>query len=410
MKTPIALVSVLTLVLGLCILSPANAQNLDGRKLTIEGADQASVNVPVSLPFDGKAPDATVVVVDTKSKKEFPASIRDNALVFVVDSLPAKGKMECEAKVLKEKKAPKVAITKKGDAPILEIVVGGGQFTAYNYSNENRKPFLWPVYCEGNVTVTRDWPMDQNAPEKQTGKKDHIHHKSIWTSYGDVNGVDCWGEEGDKAGYQNSDDVAFGSGDAYGWVHAKNTWQDGAHKPVLAEEREYRFYDSPASARIFDETVTFTAAYGKVLFKDTKEGGIIAFRIRPEIQGDKGGTIMNASGAKGEAQCWGKPSPWCDYFGNIEGVGVRGIALFDNPANLRHPCCWHVRNYGLNGSSCFGLGAFTKGQQNGDYELAEGKSLTFHYRAVIHSGDDKQAKIADLYADYATPPKASWAK
>jgi len=405
MKTQIVFAAALTLVLSLCVLSSVHAQSLDGRKIVIEGAGQASVNVPVSLPFDGKAPDAAIVVVDTKSKKEFPASIRDNALVFVVDSLPANAKMECEVKALKEKKAPKVAITKKGDAPVVDIIIDGQPFTSYNYSNDNKKPFLWPVYAEGKVSITRDWPMDSTAP----GGPDHPHHKGIFTAYGDVNGADCW-DEGEKSGFQRSDDVTFGSGDAYGWIHAKNTWQDNAHKPVIAEEREYKFYDSPASARIFDETVTFTAAYGKVLFKDTKEGGLIAFRVRPDIQANKGGTIVNASGAKGEAQCWGKPSPWCDYYGTIEGVGVRGIALFDNPTNLRHPSCWHVRNYGLNGASCFGLGAFSKNQQNGDYELAEGKTLTFHYRAVIHSGDEKQAKIADLYADYITPPKASWAK
>ena len=111
------------------------------------------------------------------------------------------------------------------------------------------------------------------------------HHKSIWASFGKVNDADCWMEDGDRSGYQHADEVTFGSGDAYGWVHAKNTWQDKDHKPVVGEEREYRFYAGSAGARVFDQILTFTAAYGEVKFGDTKEGGLVAFRIRPDIAG-----------------------------------------------------------------------------------------------------------------------------
>lgn len=292
-----------------------------------------------------------------------------------------------------------VIVTRNGDAPELEVRIQGEPFTTYRYSDENRKPFLWPVYAEGQVRVTRDWPMDPNAP----GPTDHVHQKSMWTAYGDLNGVDCWAE-GEKSGYQHSDEVTFGSGAEYGWIKARNTWQDSQHKPVIAEEREYRFYPGPASARVFDLKVTFTAAYGDVLFKDTKEGGLMAFRIRPELQENNGGVITNASGAKGARECWGKPSPWCDYSGALPGVGVRGIAVFDHPGNLRYPTCWHVRDYGLNGANCFGLAAFTDGKENGDYTLKAGESVTFRYRVVVHSGDAKQAKLAEKYEEFVKAP------
>jgi hypothetical protein len=358
------------------------------------------------LPLAGAAPDKTVQVVDAKAGKTFPATVRDKCLVFIPESLGAKEKATYQVKVTGEAAPPKVAITKKGDAPEVEVAINGDPFTTYHYSNDNKKPFLWPVYAEGKIGMTRDWPMDPSAP----GGPDHLHHKGIWTSYGDVNGADCW-DEGAKSGFQHSDEVTFGSGDAYGWVHAKNTWQDKDHKPVIAEEREYRFYATRPDMRMFDETVTFTAAYGKVLFKDTKEGGIVAFRIRPDLtELSKNGVITNASGAHGMKECWGKPSPWCDYSGPVPGNGVRGIAVFDNPANLRYPTCWHVRDYGLNGANCFGLSYFTEKKENGDYTLEDGKTLTFTYRVLIHSGDVKDAKIAERYADYVKPPKAEWAK
>lgn len=423
MRFTITVSIAILLLAGICA-----AQSLDGRKIIVKGGEQASVDCPLVLPFDGKAPDTTVQVVDAKSNKAYPATICDKQLTFIPGEIKTGEEAAFAVKVLKESQAPKVALSKKGDQPEIEVVVNGEPFTAYRFSNDEKKPYLWPVYAEGKVTITRNWPMDPNADTDV--EHDHKHQKSIWTAYGDINGVDCWSEE-PNSGFQHSDEVTFGSGDAFGWIKAKNTWQDKDHKPVIAEEREYRFYATPENNRILDVKVTFTAAYGDALFKDTKEGGIVAFRIRPEMQEEYKkivgkspdgknkfdvsyrGTITNASGAQGMKDCWGKPSPWCDYSGPIEGVGVRGIAVFDNAQNLRHPTCWHVRNYGLNGASCFGLAAFTAGDpspKNGDYTLPSGKSLTFNYRMIIHSGDVKEAKIADRYADYATPPKADWAK
>ena len=408
MRNVLLLVVTILLIAGL-----AGAAPLVGKEIKVQGGEQPSVYVPISLPADGTVPEKGIQVVNVKTKKAYPATFRDGTLTFVLDALPAKETMTLKVAEAKQK-APKVAITKKGDAPQFEVVIGGEPFTTYQCSNDNRKPFLWPVYGEGKVGMTRDWPMDPSKAFPEPKWNDHIHHKGIWTSFGNVNGADCWGEDTDRAGYQHSDDVTSGSGNAYGWIHAKNTWQDKEHKPVIAEEREYRFYDAPAGLRIFDETITFTAAYGEVKFADTKEGGLVAFRIRPDLVEEKGksgngtGVITNASGEKGEKACWGKKSPWSDYYGEVKGTGIRGIAVFDTPGNLRYPTNWHIRAYGLNGANCFGLSSFTDKKENGDFTLENGKSITFKYRVVIHSGDAEQAKLADRYADYTTPPKAEF--
>lgn len=281
---------------------------------------------------------------------------------------------------------------------VLEVVIGGKPFTSYHYSNDNKKPFLWPVLGEDGVALTRAWPMGESE-----GKTDHPHHKSLWTAYGDCNGADCWGEGG-ESGRQVSGEVTSGEGEGFGWIKADNTWVDAEAKSVLNESREYRFYPGKPACRIVDVTVTFTAAEGDVVFKDTKEGGIVSLRIRDQIRADKGGTITNAEGGHGEKECWGKPSPWCDYSGPFEDGKVRGIAVFDHPSNLRHPSRWHVRNYGLMGANCFGLSYFTKSeaeQLNGDYTLKAGETLTFKYRVVAHSGTAEEAKLNDLYAKYA---------
>jgi hypothetical protein len=290
-----------------------------------------------------------------------------------------------------------VEIRASGDSA-LEVMIGGKPFTTYHNSKDEKKPYLWPVLGEDGVPLTRAWPMGESE-----GKKDHPHHKSLWTAYGDCNDADCWGEGG-NSGRQVSGEVTSGQGDGFGWIKADNTWVNSEDKPVLNESREYRFYPGEPACRIVDVTVTFTAADGDVLFEDTKEGGIVAVRVREQIQADQGGTITNAEGLHGERECWGKPSRWCDYSGEFEDGKVRGIAVFDHPSNLRHPSRWHVRNYGLMGANCFGLSYFTKNedeQLNGDYTLKAGETLTFQYRVVAHSGTAEEAKLNDLYADYA---------
>jgi hypothetical protein len=266
---------------------------------------------------------------------------------------------------------------------------------------EARKPFLYPVMSEGQVGITRNYPMSKDVPSEE----DHPHHRGIWTSYGDINGNDFWSEGGPqdkpRPGYQKVDDVTFGKADKFAWIKDKNTWMDWDHKPVIAESREYRFYPSPAGARYFDVSVTFTAAFGDAYFKDTKEGGIVAFRIRNDLtETAKKGNLVNSEGGKGMAATWGKPADWTDYYGDVDGKGLRGIAVFDHPGNMRHPTTWHIRDYGLNGASCFGLAAFTKGKENADFTLKNGESVTFNYRVVIHSGTSEDAKLKQMYADY----------
>ncbi len=392
----------------------AGAQSLDGRKIHLKAGKTQSLNVPLALPCDAPKTDDVITVVEGKTGKAFPATLRNGELVFVAEGAMPGTEHDYTVKV--EKKdvpnyAPHVLIKKQEGKPILDVMIDDVLFTRYYYGAEWKKPFLWPINSEGGVTLTRDYPMDP------AGKpSDHPHHKSLWSAYGDVNGVDCWAE-GAESGFQVSGEPEWGSGDAYGWIAVKNVWQDKDHKPLITESREYRFYTTPEKGRLLDVAVTFSADYGDVKFKDTKEGGIVAVRMRVELCGANA-HITNAEGDQGEKKLWGKPSPWCDYSGDLKGTGWRGITLFDNPANLRYPTSWHVREYGLMGANCFGWSEFTKEaynkpllpSSNGDWQLPSGKSQVFKYRVYVHSGDVEKAAVADRFADYATPPEIAWAK
>jgi hypothetical protein len=116
---------------------------------------------------------------------------------------------------------------------------------------------------------------------------------------------------------------------------------------------------------------------------------------------DKGGRMVNAEGKETEKNVWGKRSPWVDYFGQVDGQTV-GVAIFDNPANPRHPTYWHSRAYGLFAANPFGARDFTGDKsQDGRMTVEPGKTVRFRYRVVIHPGDFRDANIAELYKQYA---------
>lgn len=421
---------VYTLATGLALLflsNPAPADDLNGKQLTVVGGDHISRYLPVSLPLEGGDPDAIIKVRQSGTGKTFPATLRNGELTFVAEGAMPGDELLFGLEVDKRSEGVEFVVVTRPRAgePIVDVLIEDKLFTSYHYGEQWKKPFLYPVNTDGGIGITRSFPIEETDQKKSD---DHPHHKSFWTAYGEVSlinkadesenspkPVDCWAEGADS-GLQMSGEVTHGSGDAYGWIAAKNTWVDTNKRPLVDEAREYRFYGTPEKARLVDVFVTFTASYGDVKFTDTKEGGIVAVRMRPELTGSNA-HITNAMGDTGESKTWGKPSPWCDYSGELEGAGWRGLAVFDHPTNLRHPTSWHVRGYGLMGANAFGYSYFgekdyNKGllpAENGDFVIKEGTTLSFKYRVFVHSGDVESAAVADRYADYATPPTAKWA-
>lgn len=145
-----------------------------------------------------------------------------------------------------------------------------------------------------------------------------------------------------------------------------------------------------------------------VKFADTKEG-TFAVRMATELEEQhfraKGiartGTIMNAHGAKTEANTWGKRSPWVDYAGSIGGK-PKGIVIFDHPANPKHPTYWHVRGYGLFAANIFGEHDFhADAGRDGGITIAKGETLRFRYRIIIHQGLDGSDAVGQLFRAWA---------
>ena len=268
----------------------------------------------------------------------------------------------------------------------VEITIDGAKFTSYYFGTDIPKPYLGPFLGKNGEPITRH---DYTGPE-------HPHHRNIWFSHGDINGTDTWNEPEGTHGYiMNKKIENVKNGDVFTEFTAKNLWTHHDGSPIADDTTTITVYNTPESRRILDVSLTLSANYGDITLGATKEAGPLAVRMADRLTVPSGGRIESSFGGVNEGEIWMKRACWNDYCGQSESGAVYGVAIFDNPKNPGYPSYFHTRDYGLMAPNNFYLG--------GEQKIPAGKSLTFAYRIVIHEGDTKEAKIAELFADYISP-------
>jgi hypothetical protein len=381
----------------------------DEPRLRIEGngTDLAGTPLLAALPEALDVPDGSYrLVSDDNDGPPLPATIDTDRshrqLACVLDRLGAE----------QSRRFRLVAAVASGSNPGIEASrtesgglafnTGGKPFATYVLGE--RKPYLYPLIGPTGAPFTRAYPMAVVPGEDQ----DHPHQRSFWFTHGDVNGVDFWASDPlNRASSRQGTIRETGrprllAGPVFALLRTTDDWLDAEGRKVCEDERTLRLWDA-GQARFLDLEVTIRASEGPVTFGDTKEG---TFGLRVpsslDVTRNMGGRIVNAEGIKDQA-AWGKASPWVDYTGPVEGQTV-GIAILDHPDSFRHPTTWHVRDYGLFAANPFGYHDFGM-DRRGDHTVAEGQTITFRYRVVLHTGDTGQAGIAAHYAAFAQPPR-----
>lgn len=276
----------------------------------------------------------------------------------------------------------------------LAVTIDGKPFTTFHYGSDANKPFLAPLRSASGKIVTRRFPMESVQGES----RDHLHHRGLWFSYDDVNGVKFWENDPSytkgKIGRIVVRDAKWKDSGKQGTLTANMEWRDPDGKVLLVESRDMIFYSDP-KLRIIDFHVTLTASED-VTFGDTKEGAF-AIRLADTFTAKKGGTMANADAASGMANVWGKRSNWVDYTGEVDGEKI-GVAIFDHPQNPHSPTYWHARDYGLFSLNPFGQMAFDPKAPENVTKLPKGQKLSYRWRVVIHPAD---VALADLYKEFA---------
>lgn len=293
----------------------------------------------------------------------------------------------------------------------VEVSINGKPFTTYYFGEEAPKPYLHPLRSAKGTVVTRGFPMRTDI-EGET--QDHPHHRALYFAHGDINGVDFWAE-----GQPQGRKVEVAAGRRYveegmprgravfkkllsaenGEISAQFDLVDPRGDKVLGEMQQTYVFHADEGSRVIDCEFTLTAGADAVKLGDTKEG-TFAIRVVDALREKEGLVMVNSEGGKGEKEIWGKPAPWVDYSGTVEGESL-GIAIFDHPGNPKHPTYWHARGYGLFAANPFGEHHFFNDEtRDGSVTIEPGTSFTLRYRVVIHPGDAEEAKVAELYESY----------
>ncbi|MGN1409264.1 MAG: DUF6807 family protein [Eubacteriales bacterium] len=264
----------------------------------------------------------------------------------------------------------------------VEVKIGGKHFSDYVFSGYN-KPFFGQIVDDDGVPFTR---LDFET-------KEHPHQRSLFIAVGDVNGVDCWNEYNNYGLVKNKAIKNVVSASAYASFTAENCWTDLDGKPLITENTTYTVYNQQPDVRVLDIETVFCADYGEVKFGATKEAGPLGIRVRDELRADIGsGQLSNSWGGVGEGECWGRSAEWCDYCGEIDGVGTMGITVFDCCDNERHPTAWHIRAYGLFAANNLYF--------KGGYTIPAGESVTYKYRVIFRRREMTRCEISDRYVVY----------
>ena len=275
----------------------------------------------------------------------------------------------------------------------IAIDVDGKPFATFHYGADANKPFLAPLRSASGKIVTRGFPM-QTIPGES---RDHLHHRGLWFSYDDINGVKFWENDPSytkgRIGRIVMRNASWKDGDKAGTLTTAMEWRDPEGKVLLVEDRDMTFYPDP-KLRIIDFHITLTAATD-VTIGDTKEGAF-AIRLAENFTERKGGRIADSEGRVTMANVWGKRSKWVDYTGELDGERL-GVAIFDHPTNPHHPTYWHARDYGLFSLNPFGQNAFDPNAAENNQKLEPGQKLEFRWRVAIHPGDAQTGNVADLY-------------
>ncbi len=365
--------------------------------------DGCPVSVSVDHPGVSQLHDQAVTLTDVASNSTIPAQCFANedgttTVNWILDGLAAgesrtytlaEGSVSGESGVQLNEEAETIAVT-LNDRP----------FTTFRYATSNNKgqyrPYFFPVLGPNGCEVTRG--------ETSEISKDHVHHRSLYVAYGEVNDVDLWGEGSNSGRVVHQGFTQKQGGAVVGRIYTHNNWETQAGDVLMTDKQNFRIYNLSEAAALIDLDLSFIASAGDVHFGDTKEGGIMSIRVHPSMNASDGGKIENAFGGINEAETWGKRANWCDYSGVVDGTPV-GIAVFDHIVNPRYPTYWHVRNYGLMGSNIFGGGTFEKDPaKDGSYTLKQGEAMHFRFRVLIHAGDAAVGKVGQKYHDFINPP------
>ncbi|WP_425395118.1 PmoA family protein [Aeoliella sp.] len=222
------------------------------------------------------------------------------------------------------------------------------------------------------------------------------HHRGVWLGCDPLHGGDYWKDSSHDRGQVRTTrlEVLDQSPTAVSLAN-DCTWERPGQSALLDDSRTIKFHVVDEERRTIDFDITLTAKQDISIGK--AKHSFFALRVAPDLAPQNGGTLVNAEGLVGEAETYGQPTRWCDYYGARAQRPdvVEGIAVMDHPENPWAPCPWFTRDYGHLSPSPFNF----LGKK---WQLANGESIRLRYRVVLHAGSPKEADLNGLWGDWVS--------
>ena len=362
--------------------------------IAVSSGRHARAACPVVSAWDGVVPDALAA-----DGVLIAAQAGDGGIAFVLPALAENSR--CQLTPV-QVTAPMQRVKLRNDGKCVTVEVAGKPLTTYHYADAPARPYLWPLFAPSGAPTTRAYPMRDDVHGET---HDHKHHRSMYFAYGDVNGTDNWSEEPGHGRTVHRSIDRMVSGPVYGLLDTTSDWLTHGGSHILTQRATLTFWNAGEALRMIDVDLRLVADTMDVVFGDTKEGGLVSFRVASSMDVPRGGRIENSWGGVDEPENWGFSSHWCDYSGVVDGRHV-GICVMDHPDSFRYPTYWHVRDYGLMTANPFALKEYTRGERDGSHTLPKGSALRFRYRVLVHTGDAGTVDARGRYLDFVAPPTA----
>ena len=303
----------------------------------------------------------------------------------------------------------------------IDVVVNDVYFTSLIYSDTLKKPSLYPIVMPSGTMITRGYPINPKPFERT----DHPHHIGLWFNFGDVNGIDFWNNSSARPADRRMDygtvllDSILLIDDAKGELKTLSSWVNYDGEVLLTEEATYIFGGKNNDYR-FIERVSRLTATQKVTLTGNKEG-LIALRVdgafeepsdkptnrvdadgnasgEPFVYDGAYGLYRNEQGATGEAEVWGKRTPWVALRAD-RGDDVTTIVILDHAENPNYPGWPHARGYGLFSMNNLAGDAMDKSSDPIEIILTPGEGISFKHK-VLFGGDLSDEEINSMMDDF----------
>jgi hypothetical protein len=275
--------------------------------------------------------------------------------------------------------AAKITAAKVGSK--INVIIDGKYFTSYIFSDDEKYPFFYPVngpLSGGSVTSMRNG--------------EYPHHSSLFFGCDLVNGGNWW-QEGLERGriISVNAEITKQGGDTV-IITDECIWsRPGAVSPIR-DIRKIIITSPSATVKQIDVEIIMEMLTDVQIRKTNHS--LFSARMAADLSVKNGGTMINAEGALSEKDTFGKKSAWIDFYGK-RGSFTEGIAIMQHPSNPWYPSPWFTRDYGFMSPTPMYWPADDK-----ETFMKKGTLLTLRYRVIVHSGDHKEAKIADEFEKY----------